>query len=74
MDGLFQVKRHFNESADLAIINKSGLMLAELLEKANPHVEIFMNYPGIGYGGLERDEVETVIGNVLPDNVTCFIR
>jgi len=65
--GVFQVKYHFSDNADLDLIRFSCGILSEY---ANTHLDkkIHMNYPGIGYGHLSRESVEPIIRE-LPDNV-----
>jgi hypothetical protein len=66
--GLFQVKTHFASTATLGLIELSTRLLAQYA-MMYPELNIRMNYPGIGYGGLERAVVEPILAP-LPDNVT----
>jgi hypothetical protein len=70
--GLFQVKRVWSDDASLDMIRKSAQALAEYA-KANPTLNIRMNYPGIGNGRLKRNDVEPLLC-VLPDNVTICMK
>jgi hypothetical protein len=66
--GAFQVKRHYRDRAELAIIGYSCVVLEQLLVD-NSHVErVDMNFPGIGYGRLLREHVLPIIAE-LPDKV-----
>ncbi len=69
--GLFQVKWHWSNPANLGLIQMAVEKLAEFAD-LNPDVSIRMNYPGIGNGKLKRSEVEPLLVS-LPDNVTiCY--
>jgi hypothetical protein len=63
----FQVKRHFKDAADLELIRKSAIMLSAWA-KGNPSWVYNLNFPGIGLGRLEVDQVEPLLAR-LPDNV-----
>ena len=71
--GIFQVKYHFKDMADLELIRKSTVMLKNRIEKLNPYYNynFSLNYPGIGNGRLQERDVEEII-SVLPDNVTIW--
>lgn len=69
--GIFQVKVHFRQRAELELIYRSGELLKDYCYH-NPDTQIRMNYPGIGCGHLPRAKVEPVLA-YLPDNVTiCY--
>jgi hypothetical protein len=69
--GIFQVKYAWMEKADLGLIAFSVAKLNEYAQ-LNPGMNIRMNYPGIGNGGLARDSVEELL-DCLPGNVTvCY--
>lgn len=68
----FQVKRHFAHAAELDIIRHSAAMLAEWAE-AHPQAQVHLNFPGIGYGRLEYDQVLPII-ETLPENVSIWMR
>ncbi len=70
--GIFQVKGHWREWASLDYIKTSVDMLTEYANKWF-ELDIRMNYPGIGNGGLKREDVEPLITS-LPDNVTICYR
>ena len=56
--GALQVKYHFRNKADLALIGYSAKLLVgvtRLIGRVN------VNFPGIGFGGLRRDVVLDVI-------------
>lgn len=78
--GIFQVKTIWNAPADLQLISAS-LNALRTYAYGRPELSIRMNYPGIGYGGLSRKIVGTIIEPKLmkgiyptiPKNVTiCF--
>lgn len=71
--GLFQVKKHFKDFADLDLIKYAALKLTLYIAQYPKKLDIHMNYPAIGYGGLRRDQVEPVISNILPDSVTVHM-
>lgn len=65
--GIFQVKRHFKDKADLDLIRYSiAWLLIRAIEK--PQEEFHVNYPGIGFGRLRKEDVAPLL-QVLPDNV-----
>jgi len=69
--GIFQVKQHYSNIADVRLIESS---VAKLLEYTivHPRVRVRMNFPGIGYGRLDRDVVRPLLEK-LPDSVTiCY--
>lgn len=70
--GIFQVKEHFGDKADLELVRRSAIVLAEYARQ-HSDVQVRMNYPGIGWGGRRhRREVEPLL-DCLPENVTvCF--
>lgn len=64
--GLFQVKRHWRDDADLSLIHESAFWLHMFAQCVSG--TIVLNYPGIGNGRLPEHEVEREIRD-LPDNV-----
>lgn len=64
--GAAQVKYRFNEKADLDLIRYSMQFLA-WVARENRYI-YSINYPGIGNGRLEKDQVRPIL-NILPDNV-----
>jgi len=71
MIGIFQVKTHYQFDASLDLIKYSAEMLlafALLL----PDKRFDMNFPGIGYGRLKRQDVLKVIKPILPDNIRVW--
>jgi hypothetical protein len=65
--GLFQVKNHFRERADLDLIKRSVRALLSLLEFSRLE-RVDLNFPGIGNGGLPQSCVLPLI-EPLPDRV-----
>lgn len=66
--GLFQVKYHWREPADVNLIWFSTV---ELIKIAGGYNRIAMNYPGIGNGRLNEAVVAPMIQR-LPDNVFIY--
>lgn len=64
--GIFQVKREYSGKAELSIIEESVKMLNELIIKHNIE-NVHLNYPGIGNGGLSKEEVEPTIMQLSED-------
>jgi len=69
--GVFQVKYHFKDLADLTLIRQSTYELMSTLELTHFPRTVSMNFPGIGYGGLKREDVIPII-SMLPDEVTIY--
>jgi len=65
--GVFQVKHHFKANAELMLIGYSCVKLVELIELQGLG-RVDLNFPGIGYGKLDRAEVLPIIAE-LPDAV-----
>lgn len=63
--GYFMVKNHWREAAVLDVIEDS---VTDLSEVAHHYDRIDLNFPGIGNGKLDREDVLPII-EVLPDNV-----
>lgn len=68
--GVFQTKRHFKDDSDLELIKKSVAALALWIRLHKPK-RVDMNFPGIGHGNLNRDDVLEII-NELPDVVNIW--
>jgi hypothetical protein len=69
--GIFQVKYHFKDNADLNLILHSVTMLKVAAEAWND-IQFRMNFPGIGWGHLKREDVLPLLQG-LPNNVTiCY--
>lgn len=70
--GVFQTKRDCREPSVLSLIERSvdDLWAFALF---NPTIEIRLNFPGIGLGGLTADDVTPLLER-LPDNVTICRR
>lgn len=65
--GIFQVKHHYMDKADLDLIDKSTKMLNQYASIMS-NITFHLNYPGIGNGKLEEEKVYPIIKD-LPDNV-----
>ena len=70
--GIFQVKYHFADKADLDLIKYSTDRLNSYCW-LYPWLNFHMNYPGIGNGKLSAEEVKPII-NKLSDNVFVYWR
>lgn len=68
--GAFQTKREWRKRAELSLIQLATQKLKSLCELM-PHATIFLPFPGIGCGDLERSEVMTVIQD-LPSQVVLW--
>jgi hypothetical protein len=69
--GIFQVKQNWSDPANPDLIKLSAHKLA-WFAKQHPDWHFRMNFPGIGNGGLSREQVEPLLA-VLPGNVTiCY--
>ncbi len=69
--GAFQVKYHFSDKADIDLIDYSCGMLGLLANILMPGIRYAVNFPGIGWGRLKREDVLPVISK-LPDNVEVW--
>lgn len=67
---LFQVKTHFNFTAQLDLIQQSVEGLRQWLQYRPPY-RVDMNFPGIGNGSLTKSEILPLLVG-LPDNVTVW--
>lgn len=70
--GIFQVKVHYAQMAELELIRRSVDTLADYC-RGHKDTAIRMNFPGIGYGHLSRAVVEPLLAD-LPDSVTICWR
>lgn len=61
--GVFQVKYHWYDDADLKLIEESALALA-LWAADHPDKAIHLNYPGIGNGHLSKDAVRRTVAGI----------
>jgi hypothetical protein len=68
--GAFQVKRHYSQPASLALIQFSTAALCVWCAK-HPDAGVHLNFPGVGYGRLRREEVLSIIAQ-LPAQVTIW--
>ena len=68
--GALQVKYRFDEKARVDLIEFSLGKLAEIARKS-PKLKFNVNYPGIGNGGLNKQEVRLLL-DVLPDNICVW--
>lgn len=68
--GAFQVKTDPHQSASLGLIQKSTTALCAWC-KEHPQASVHLNFPGIGYGGLLREEVLPIVEQ-LPETVCIW--
>jgi len=66
--GIFQTKKNHMQPSSLSLIIYACEMLCKL---AAHYGRVVVNFPGIGYGLLERDLVK-VYTDMLPDNVYIY--
>jgi hypothetical protein len=59
--GIFQVKKQYDEQAQLMLINYSCQILVQWIRGSEGACPVRMNFPGIGNGGLPRGVVEPVL-------------
>lgn len=59
--GFLQVKRHFKDEAHIQLICDSIGHMNQFVETAPWIKEVNMNYPGIGFGGLEKKKVKPAL-------------
>jgi hypothetical protein len=59
--GIFQVKRHFKDSARIELINYSCQVLSQWIRGNEFDCPVRMNFPGIGNGKLKRETVEPIL-------------
>ena len=65
--GAFQVKTHYARPASLSLIRQSAVALLAWCEE-HPGAAVYVNYPGIGNGGLAPAQVLPLL-KPLPTNV-----
>jgi hypothetical protein len=68
--GIFQVKYHFRNPADLELIKHSTKLAIDLFPD---NIKVSMNFPGIGYGQLDYFSVYDII-KILPENFTLYMK
>lgn len=70
--GIFQVKYHWKDPADLELIRRSTYELTRFA-KSHRDWTFAMNFPGIGAGQLDYEDVLAIVSK-LPDNVYLYIK
>jgi hypothetical protein len=68
--GAFQSKFHWQDSSPLDLIKDSVYALGQVAPR---FTRIAMAFPGIGHGGLRKDQVLPIL-ETLPDNVYVYTR
>jgi hypothetical protein len=66
--GIFQTKKNYMQPSSVALIAYSCELLCKLAAHYN---RVVVNFPGIGYGLLEKDLVQ-VYTDTLPNNVYIY--
>lgn len=69
-EGMFQTKNDYRKEASIYLIATSTNMLVSWC-KAYSDMQVHLNYPGIGNGGLSKEIVEPIIA-ALPSMVTIW--
>lgn len=64
--GLFQTKADYREPSTLSLIAEAARDLSHFAEHVDSRIDL--NFPGIGLGGLDAEEVKPIV-SMLPDNV-----
>lgn len=72
MLNVFQVKQHFKDNAELALIGYSVIKLKEFIQTHGLE-RVDTNMPGVGFGHLDRVNVLSIISE-LPGNVHVWER
>lgn len=68
--GIFQVKYHFAQPANVDLILYSTRILCKV---ALDYRRIVMNFPGVGHGRLRFEDVLPIVVT-LPENVFLYVR
>jgi len=69
--GIFQVKQHWADKADLHLIQRSVDVLRSTCTNLWKNRSVRLNFPGIGNGRLTEEQVLPLLRD-LPDNVTIW--
>lgn len=69
--GLFQSKLNWWDNSGLALIGHSVIEMNKELQLWDDIKSFSLNFPGIGYGGLNRNEVLPILKD-LDDRVTVY--
>lgn len=69
--GLFQTKAHFKYPSMMELVENSARILAVYAENTRAR-RFHVNFPGIGYGGLPKGAVLSVLMDTLPSNVCIW--
>lgn len=68
--GAFQSKRHYKDTSDIELI-RTGAAYLNYHASEYPYFTFHLPVPGIGLGGLKRDEVIEIF-KPLPNNVILY--
>ena len=71
--GIFQTKMSWRDNSTLMIINNSAMLLREYA-MYNSDIPIRLNYPGIGFGRLTKEQVKPVLEKAFSDlnNISIY--
>lgn len=69
----FPTKNHWRNPSDMNLIKKSAKELMSLIE-VHKWSKVYLPRPGIGFGGLNWNDVKAEIEGILDDRVTiCYL-
>lgn len=68
--GAFQTKRHWQDKAEMQLIQLASHKL-QVWCGLYPTCRVHLNMPGVGHGGLSREQVLPLL-EALPDTVTVW--
>ncbi len=71
--GIFQTKEDWKDNANLVLIANSAKMLSEYA-RYNADIPIRLNYPGIGFGRLTKEQVGPILEEAFGavENVSVY--
>lgn len=67
----FPTKDNWRKLSSLLLIEQSAKELMKMINEMNLH-RVYLPFPGVGYGGLGRDEVRVVLSPILDNRVTIL--
>ena len=62
----FPTKHHWHDPSDLELIKQSAMQLVQLADEKG-WKRVYLPFPGIGCGGLDKDDVRAVLAPILDD-------
>lgn len=69
--GLFQTKVDYRNPSTTDLISRSCKALQEWIDEFGREVEVHLNFPGVGAGGLQKETVWGIV-STLPSNVRIW--